>query len=169
MLPVRCPVRIFISNKKAKNKIMDNFIIKYGNEITGRMVRETFKSLPTDNWNNDTYRVEENDQCELSFQVGFGDETKKGDFRLSADCSRQKTRIVLYSQQSQWVDEYTKKEWVLEDMTSADWRFIEDKVRRAKKRIASKNRQNWMVYDSALSLSRSTYDRATGEWRDLEI
>lgn len=158
--------RIFISNK---NKQMQDLNIKYGNEITGKLVRETFKSLPTDNWSNDTLRVEDNFECELEFKVGFGNEVKKGDFKLIADCSRSKTRVILFSQQSRFEDEYTRKEWLLEEMTSQDWRFIEDKIRRAKKRIASDSRQNWMVYDSSLSFFKMEYNKETRNWEYIDL
>ena len=132
----------------------------YSNEITGKLIRETIKSLPT---TNDTYMKTADYDFELRFK-NLLSETAKGDFTLYVDGDRVYTRVVLNSQMSKWTDDWTQKEWRLDEMTSKDWRFIEDKIRRAKKRIASDAKCNRFLSNTSLNLYSVKHD---GEkWND---
>ena len=131
--------------------------MKYGNEITGKEIRESIKSFDVENFNYESGRQQsQHKELELRFQLGYGDECKKGDFFLYVDTDRVYTRVILKSQLSRFSDDWTSKEWKLNEMVSKDWRFIEDKIRRAKKR---------MTRDTQLNMLYMQY--VNKEWIDL--
>ena len=131
----------------------------YSNEITGKLIRETIKSLPV---RNDIYMKVSDYDFELKMNNLL--DVAKGDFTLYVDTNRLDTRVVLNSQQSRWYDDWTSKEWKLSEMTSKDWRFIEDKIRRAQKRINSDKVVNQYLTNGSLSLYSVKYEDK--KWND---
>lgn len=131
----------------------------YSNEITGKLIRETIKSLPV---RNDIYMKVSDYDFELKMNNLL--DVAKGDFTLYVDTNRLDTRVVLNSQQSRWYDDWTSKEWKLSEMTSKDWRFIEDKIRRAQKRIDSDKVVNQYLTNGSLSLYSVKYEDK--KWND---
>lgn len=139
----------------------------YSSDITGKMVREAIKSIPTNNLKYDSNIVSGDYTFELMFKAGWMSETSKGDFALVVDQDRIETRVILRSQMSHYTDDWTEKEWKLSEMVSKDWRFIEDKIRRAQKRVASKNRQNWMIGEAHLSLWFAKWNKEERTYQDI--
>lgn len=139
--------------------------LKFGEEITGKLVRETIKSIPVSTYNKSTFKVESNYEAELKFKNAIKDYSK-GDFALYVNTDRMKTTVTLYSWKASYECDYDVKEWNLEDMTSKDWRFIEDKIRRAKKRIACEKKVNQYYWNSGLNFSSMKYDRSVCDWAD---
>lgn len=144
---------------------MNKVTLKFNEEITGRLVRETIKSIPATTYNMETGNVESDYQAELKFKNGVNDYTK-GDFALYVNTDTIKTTVTLYSWQASYECDYDMKEWNLEEMTSKDWRFIEDKIRRAKKRIESDSRVNQYYFDSSLNFSSMKYNKEVKDWED---
>ena len=135
----------------------------YSSEITGKVVREALKSLPTDNWNEDRFTYAEHDSFELAFECETQGVTK-GDFILYTDHSCMETRVVLKSQQSKYSCDYAETEWKLSEMTSKDFRFIEDKIRRAQKRVACNSLKNCLVNEYSLTLDVMKYNHQERNW-----